>query len=141
MFRDRKSKWLAIALFGAIAIFCLVPLYYVGDLARFQKAGIAGEDRAALRGLEHPEQLDQALKQYPSNALLKLVALANKDSIEIDAAATGLLKEVDPGELSTRVNKGLATRSNLDALGRDLKAAEDNAAGLASRYEALITAL
>jgi hypothetical protein len=141
MFPDRKSKWLAIALFGAIAVFCLAPLYYVGDLARFQKADNVRENRAALRGLEHPEQLDQFLRQYPSNPLLKLVALANKDSIAIDAAAAGLLKEVDPGELSTRINKGLASHSNLDVLGRDLKAAEDNAAGLASRYETLIKPL
>jgi hypothetical protein len=138
MFPDRRSRWLAIALFGAIAIFCLVPLYYVGDLARFQKDNDVGESPAALADLKHPEQLDQVLKQFPSNARLKLVGLANKDLIEIDASALGLLKEVDPGELSTRINKALASRSGLEALGHDLKAAEDNAAGLSSRYETLI---
>ena len=78
------------------------------------------------------------LKRYPSNGILKLVALANKDSIEIDAAALGLLREADPGELSERMNKGLSGRGNLEALGRDLKAAEENAAGLESRYDTLV---
>lgn len=135
---DRKSRWLAIALFVAIAIFCLVPLYYVGNLARFQKDNDVRENRAALRDLKNPEQLDQLLKRFPTNGILKLIALANTDAIEIDAAALGLLKEVDPGELSKRVNKGLSGRSDLAALGRDLKAAEDNAAGLASRYDTLV---
>jgi hypothetical protein len=138
MFPDGKSKWLAGALFGAIALFCLVPLYYVGDLARFQRDNDVKQGRAALRDLKKPEQLEPLLKRYPSNGVLKLVALANKDAADIDAAALGLLKEVDPGELSKRVNQGLASRSDLDALGRDLKAAEDNAAGLGLRYDALI---
>jgi hypothetical protein len=67
-----------------------------------------------------------------------MVALANRDSTEIDTAALGLLRETDPDELSKRINKGLSSRSDLEALGRDLKAAEDNAAGLESRYDALI---
>jgi hypothetical protein len=138
MFPDRKSRWLAIALFGAIAVFCLVPLYYVGDLARFQTDNALREGQAPLRDLKDPAQLEPLLRQYPSNRVLKLVALANRDATEIDAAALGLLRELDPGELSTRINKGLASRSGLDALGRDLKAAEDNAAGLGSRYETLI---
>lgn len=138
MFPDGKSKALAIALFCAIAIFCLVPLYYVGDLARFQKDNDVRENQAALRDLREPEQLEQLLKRYPSNGMLKLVALANKDAVEIDTAALDLLREADPGELSMRINKGLSGRNDLEALGRDLKAAEDNAAGLGTRYDALI---
>lgn len=138
MFPDRKSRWLAILLGCIIAVVCFGTLYFVGDLARFQKANDVREGRVALRDLEDPEQLEQLLKQHPSNAMLKLVALANKDSIDIDAAALGLLRETDPGVLSERINKGLSGRSNLEALGRDLKAAEDNAAGLGSRYDALI---
>src|ERR1700749_2868751 len=141
MFPERKSKWPAIALCGAIAIFCLVPVYYIGDLSRFQKVGAPRESRAPLRDLKDPAELEQLLKRYPSNGNLKLVALANKDAIELHAAALGLLKDVDPGELSTRINKGLAGRSDLELLGRDLKAAEDNAAGLGPRYDSIVKPL
>jgi hypothetical protein len=138
MFPDRKSRWLAIALFCAIVLFCVVPLYLIGDLSRFQQGNAVKESQAALRDLKNPEQLEQLLKRYPSNGILKLVALAYKDATAIDTAALGLLRETDPDELSKRVNKGLSSRSDLEALGRDLKAAEDNAAGLEPRYDALI---
>ena len=42
---------------------------------------------------------------------------------------------------STRINKGLAGRSDLELLGRDLKAAEDNAAGLGPRYDSIVKPL
>jgi len=138
MFPDRKSRWLAIVLGCTIAVVCFGTLYFVGDLARFQKANDVREGQVALRDLRDTQQLEQLLKRYPSNRILKLVALANKDSVEIDAAALGLLREADPGELSERINKGLSGRGDLQALGRDLKAAKENAAGLESRYDALI---
>jgi hypothetical protein len=138
MFPDWKSRWLAIALFCAIAIFCVILLYFVGDLARFQPGNAARQSQAALRDLRNPEQLEQLLKQYPSNGILKLVVLANRDSTEIDTAALSLLRETDPDALSKRINKGLSSRSDLETLGRDLKAAVDNAAGLQSHYDALI---
>jgi hypothetical protein len=138
MFPDRKSKALAIVLSCIIAAVCFGTLYFVGDLARFQRGNAVKESQAALRNIETPGQVEQLLKQYPSNGILKLVALANTDSIDIDAAALGLLKETDPGELSKRINTGLSSRGDLEALYRDLKAAEDNAAGLQSRYDTLI---
>ena len=141
MFPDRKSKWLAILLGSIIAIVCFGTLYFVGDLARFQQGAVIRENQAQLRDLGDTQQLEQLLKRYPSNRILKLVALASKDSIEIDAAALGLLREADPGELSERINKGLSGRGDLQALGRDLKAAKENAAGLQSRYDILIKAV
>jgi hypothetical protein len=141
MFPDRKSKALAILLGCIIAVVCFGTLYFVGDLARFQNANDVSEGQVALRDLKDPAQLEQLLKRHPSNGILKLVALANKDSIEIDAAALGLLREADPGELSKRINEGLSGRGDLVALGRDLKAAEDNATGLQSRYDILIKAV
>jgi hypothetical protein len=137
MFPDRGSKALAIVLAGIIAIVCFGTLYYVGDLSRFQRAEIAQESEAALRDLNAPDQLDQLLKRYPSSTTLKLVALAKRDAIEIDAAARSLLGEADPAELWKRMDKASASRGDLEALGRDLKAAEDHAAGLAARYAAL----
>jgi hypothetical protein len=137
MFPDRRSKALAIVLGCVIAIVCFGTLYSVGDLSRFQRAEIAQESEAALRHLDAPEQLDPLLKRYPSSRILKLVALARRDQVEIDDTARGLLREADPGDLWTRMGKAVSSRGDLEALGRDLKAAQDNAASLESRYAAL----
>lgn len=137
---DRKSKALAITLVCVIVIVCFGTLYLVGDLARFQRESVVKESRAALGGINGPERLDQALKQYPSNPILKLVALANRDSIEMDAAMGGLLGETEPAVLWKRMDKSSSSRDDLEALGRDLKVAESNAAALKSRYENLLKA-
>jgi hypothetical protein len=91
-----------------------------------------------LSGVTDPEQLDQALKQHPSNRILKLVALANKDWIEIGATARNLLNETEPGDFSKRHDLSAASRSDLDAIRRDVKAAESGAATAASRYMAMV---
>jgi hypothetical protein len=141
MFADRKTKALAVVLACVIAIVCFGTLYFVGDLARFQGDAAVREGQAALRGLHTPDQLDQLLRQHPSNGILKLVALASRDYGEIDDAARGLLREKDPADLWARMEKGFSSRGDLEALGRDLKAAEDNAAGLEARYAALSKAV
>jgi hypothetical protein len=142
-FTDRKQKKsgrLPLILLGVFAIACLVALLFVGDLARYQDAGMVGESQAALREVNDRDQLDQALKKYPANRILKLVALANEKSAEIDAATRKMLNEVEPAALSKPVDLTTASRSDLDALRRDLKTAESNVAALASRTDALIRA-
>lgn len=128
-----------LSLLGVFVIVCLGLGYYVGDLAKFQAAISAKESQAALSGVNDPEQLDQALKQYPSNRFLKLVALANRDWIEIDATARNLLNEAEPRDFSKDFSKlSASSRGDLDAFGRDLKTAENNAATVAPRYIALV---
>lgn len=137
MLADRKSRLLAIALLCIVAIACFGTLYLVGDLARFQEADALSESRMALDGVNDPERLDQVLEQHPFNRVLKLVALANRDSVEMDGATRGLLSEAEPAELWKRMEKELSTRADLEALGRDLKAAESNAADLGPSYDEL----
>lgn len=138
MFADRKSRLLAIALLCIMAIVCFGTLYLVGDLARFQEADTLRESRTALDGVNDPERLGHTLELYPFNRVLKLVALANRDSVEMDGATRGLLSEAEPAELWKRMEKEeLSSRADLEALGRDLKAAEGNAAGLGPRYDDL----
>ena len=98
------------------------------------------ESRAALRGVSDPEQLDQVLKQYPKNEILRMVLLANRDAIEIDTATRRIINEVEPRDFSTPIDFRTANRSDLDALRRDLKTAEINVAALRPRYIALIKA-
>jgi hypothetical protein len=116
-------------------------VYFVGDLAKYQEAISARETQAALRGVNNPEQLDQALKQLPSNNILKLIALANRESIEIDAITQRLLNEAKPKGLSTSIDLGASSRSDLEALRRDLQTAQSNAATFEPGYIATIKAV
>src|SRR5215831_16857229 len=122
------------------AIICFGVVYFVGDLAKYQEAISAKESQTALRGVNNPEQLEQALTQFPSNNILKLVALANRESMEIDAATQRLLNEAEPSGLSKPIDLGSSSRSDLDALRRELKIAESNGAAFEPGYTALIKA-
>ncbi|MBI5320551.1 hypothetical protein [Bradyrhizobium sp.] len=142
-FADRKEKKpgrLPLILLGIFAVACLAALVFLGDLARYQESAMVGESRAALRDVDDPGQLEQALKRYPSNRILKLVALAREDSEALDAAMRKLLDEAAPAALARPVNLTAASRSDLDALRRDLKTAEGNVSALTSRIAALIKA-
>ena len=131
---------LLLCIFCIFMIGCLGAVYFVGDLAKYQEAISAKESQAALRGVNDPEQLDQALKQFPSNSILKLVALANKESIEINTATQRRLNDAEPSGLSKPIDLSLSSRSDLDALRRDLKIAESNATTFEPGYIGLIKA-
>jgi hypothetical protein len=131
---DREEKKprpgrLPLILIGVFAIACLVALLFLGDLARYQEAGMVEESQATLRDVNDYQQLDQALKQHPANRILKLVALANDEAAAVDAAT-----------LAKPVGLTAASRSDLDALRRDLKTVESNAATVKTRTDALIKA-
>src|SRR6476646_6840823 len=91
-FSDRSSRLLAVFILCTFMIVCFGALYFVGNLARFQDAISVREGQAALGRVNDPEQLDQVLKQYPSNKILKIIALAKRDSVEMDTVTRGLLK-------------------------------------------------
>lgn len=142
-FADRKEKRsgrLPLIIFGGFAVACLVALVFVGDLARYQESAMLEEGQAALRDVSDREQLDQALRKYPANRILKLVALANEKSAEIDAASRKMLDEAEPAALLKPASLTVSSRSDLDALLRDLKTAESNVTALTSRTGALIKA-
>jgi hypothetical protein len=134
----RRRPTLVLSLLGVFVLACLGLGYYVGDLAKFQTVNPARESQTALRGVSDPEQLDRLLRQYPSNKMLKMVALANKDSVEIDAAARRLLNDAEPRDFLKPVDLGAYSRSDLDTLGRDVKTAQGNAATFTPRYIALL---
>ena len=135
-----RSGRLPLILIGVFAIACLVALLFLGDLARYQEAGMVEESRAALLDVNDYQRLDQALKQHPANRILKLVALANDEAAAVDAAARKLLDDAAPATLAKPLDLTAASRSDLDALRRDLKTAESNTATVKSRTDALIKA-
>jgi hypothetical protein len=134
----RRRPALVLLLLCVFVIACLGLGYYVGDLSKFQTVNSAKESQTALRGVSDPEQLDRLLRQYPSNKMLKMVALANKDSVEIDAAARRLLNDAEPRDFLKPVDLSAYSRGDLDTLRRDVKTAQSNAATVIPRYIALL---
>jgi hypothetical protein len=129
-----------------IAFLCLfvfivalsVGAYFVGDLRKLQDNIAAQESQTALQGITDPKQIDEALRQHPSNKILQMIAMATKASIETSAAAEKLSSEYEPPAISNSINFGTTSRSDLEALRRDLKTAEANATASVPRTIALI---
>ena len=134
----RRRPAFVLSLLCVFVIACLGLGYYVGDLSKFQTVNSAKESQTALRGVSDPEQLDRLLRQYPSNKMLKMVALANKDSVEIDAAARRLLNDAEPRDFLKPVDLSAYSRGDLDTLRRDVKTAQSNVATVTPRYIALL---
>jgi hypothetical protein len=136
--RTPRRLVLVLSLLCIFVIACLGLGYYVGDLAKFQTVDPATESRTALRGVNDPEQLDRVLKQHPSNKMLEMVALANRDLREIDAAARRLRNDAEPRDFLKPIDLSAYSRGDLDTLRRDVKTAQSNAATVTPRYIALV---
>ncbi len=124
-------------LFVFIIVFS-VGAYFVADLGKLQESIAARESNAALQGITDPRQIDEALRQHPSNKFLQMMAMATKAANETDAAIEKLSNGVEPPAISKDVNLGAASRSDLEALRRDLKTAEANATTFMPRCIALL---
>jgi len=133
-----RATLLLLCIFGIFAIVCIGLIYFVGDLGKYQEALSAKEGLTALRNANDPEQLDQALRTFPTNSILRLVGLAKRQATELDAATQKRLGEAEPATISKPTDLSTASRGDLDALRRDLKIAESNAAAFEPGYLALI---
>jgi len=116
-----------------------VGAYFVADLGKLQESIAARESQTALQGITDPKQIDQALKQHPSNKFLQMIAVATKAANETNAAIEKLSDQVEPPAISRDVNLAAASRRDLEALRGDLKTAEANATTFMPRYVALLT--
>jgi hypothetical protein len=124
-------------LFMAVFVIALsVGAYFIANLGKFQQSNATHESLAAAQGATDPQQLDEALRRNPSNKLFRMIAMAIRAANQTSTAAEKLLNEVEPPANS----KDLATaaRGDLEALGRDLKAAEARATAFVPRYIALL---
>jgi hypothetical protein len=129
-----------------IAFLCLfvfmivlsVGAYFVADLRRLQESLAARESQTVLQGITDPRQMDEALRQHPSNKFLQMMAMATRAADETSAATEKLSNEVEPPAISKGIILGAASRSDLEALRRDLKTAEANATAFMPRYVALL---
>jgi len=129
---------LAFLFLFVVMIACSVAAYYAGDLSKWQESIAARESRTALQGISDASQIDEALRQHPSNKFLQMMAMATRAANETSAAIEKLSNEVEPQTISRADNLGAASRDDLEALRRDLKTAEANATTFMPRYVAIL---
>jgi len=130
----RARIWIAFLCFFVVLS---VGAYFAVNLRRVHERIVAQESQAALQGLTGPKQIDEALRQHPSNKILQLIVMAIRTTDETRLASDKLKAEIEPGELSKDINLGTASRGDLEALRSNLKIAEANATTFAPRYAAL----
>ena len=136
----RTRVRLAFLLLFVLMIIASVGVYFVADLGRLHDLIAARDGQAALRGITDAGQIDEALRQNPSNKLLRMMAMATKAADETNVAIEKLSGEIEPPAISKAGDLGAAGRSDLEALRRDLKTAETNATTLMPRYVAVLKA-
>src|ERR1700722_2845054 len=126
-----------LCLFVFLIVFS-VGAYFLSDLSKLQDRIAARESEGVLQGITDPAQIDEVLRQHPSNKFLQVMATAIRAANETNAAAERLAREVEPPAIAKAVSLGGASRNELEALRRDLKTAEANAAALLPRTSALL---
>jgi hypothetical protein len=112
--------------------------WYLADLSRLLDRNAARDSQAALQGITEPAQIDAALRQHPANKFLQVVAMAGKAANDSSAAADKLSGDVEQPPIPAGINLAALSRSDLEALRRNLKTAQANAAAFMPRYTALL---
>ena len=137
---DRRARARVIVAFLFLLVVGAALSAGVYYLSKFQENMAGQERRTALDALKDATPVEEALARYPSNRLLKLMTMATRAAIETAAASEKLSREIEPPALAKDVTLVAASRSDLDALRRDLKIAETNATTFMPRYLALLKA-
>jgi len=135
---NANSRARIVFLFLFFMIVFSVGAYFASDLGKLQDSLAARETQAALQGITEPAQIDEALRQYPSNKILQMMAMAIKAANGTSAATEKLSNELEPPAISKAGNLAALSRSDLESLRRDLKSAEANATTFLPRYVALL---
>jgi hypothetical protein len=135
--REVTSARLLIAFVALLVVLTLAGTWSI-DLGQFQQRLSTQESLAALQGITNPDQLESALKEHPTNTVLKLMRKEIQITRDTKGAIDRLSAQIEPARLSKEPNFSSATRDELDAFRRDLKTAQDNAAAFLPRYAAAL---
>jgi hypothetical protein len=135
---DPNAKTRVRIAFVSLFVVFSAGAYFVGDLGKLQENISARESRTALQGITDPGRIEEALRQYPSNKFLQMLAMATRAADETSAGTEKVLNEVEPPAISRNINLGAASRADLEALRRDLKTAQANATAFMPRVSALL---
>jgi hypothetical protein len=134
----QNSKWRIWIAFAVLFVALAAGAYFVTDLGKLQENISAGESRQALQGITDVSQIEAVSKKYGSSKFLQVMAMATKAAAETGAASEKLLNEVAPPAASRDFNFGAASRADLEALRRDIKTAQANAAAFMPRLAELL---
>jgi hypothetical protein len=127
---------IAFLLLFVFMVVSSVGVYFLAKLSKQQESIAARESQTTLQGVTDARRIDEALKQHPSNKSLQLIAMATKAADETNAAFEKLTGEIEQPAIAKDINLGVASRSELEALRRNLKTAEANATAFMPRYAA-----
>jgi hypothetical protein len=138
--KTRTRAPIAFLLLFGFMIAASVGVYFVADLGKVHDLIATRDGQAILRGIADTSQIDEVLRQHPSNKYLRMMAMATKSEDETNAALEKLSGEIEPLTISKAGNLGVASRNDLEALRRDLKTAETDATTLIPRSAAVLKA-
>jgi hypothetical protein len=135
------SWWKRKETYTPAVVLAVSALFVVGsNLGKLQDAGAGREGMAALQGVTDPQQIDEALRQHPSNKFLQMMAIAREASNETGAAAKKLQDEIEPPSLTKDFDPRTASRDEPEGLRRDFQTAQSNASAFMPRYLVLLKA-
>ena len=135
---DPNAKTRVRIAFLSLFVVFSAGAYFVGDLGKLQENISARESHTALQGITDRGQIEEAVRQYPSNKILQMLAMATRAADETNAATEKVLNEIEPPAIAKNINLGAASRADLEALRRDLKTAQANATAFMPRFSALL---
>jgi hypothetical protein len=140
---DPKARTRARIAFLLLFVFMIaasVGVYFVADLGKVHDLIAVRDGQAILRGIADTSQIDEVLRQHPSNKYLRMMAMATKSEDETNAALEKLSGEIESLTISKAGNLGVASRNDLEALRHDLKTAEADATTLIPRSAVVLKA-
>src|SRR6202012_3056457 len=138
--KARARSWIAFLLLFVFMTAASGGEYFVADLGKLHDAIPMRDVQAMLRGVADTGQIDEVLRQHPSNKFVRMMAKATRSADETNATLERLSAEIEPPTISKADNLGAASRNDLEALRRDLKTAETNATTLIPRSAAVLKA-
>jgi hypothetical protein len=112
--------------------------YFARDLSKLQQRMSTHEGQVRLQEITSPSQIEDALRQQPSNSILRLMATAAKAANDTRGAIDRLSAQIEPAGLSKEINFGNVSHGDLDAFRRDLRTAETNTTAFLPRYGAIL---
>jgi hypothetical protein len=131
-----RSARIKIAFFALLVLVTAAASLSI-DLSKFQERVSTRQGQEILLGISNPGELNSALRQHPSNNVLKLMAKAIKVADDTKAAIDQLSAQIEPARISKEPNFGSVSRDELDSFRRDLRTAEANALAFLPRYAAI----
>jgi hypothetical protein len=135
---DPDTKWRVRIAFLSLFVVFAAGAWFAADLGKLQENISAQESRQAVQDITDVRQIGEVFKKYPSSKFLQVMAMATRAADETAAAAEKMLSEVAPPAAARDFNFGAASRADLEALRRDIKTAQTNAADFMPRLAELL---